>query len=237
MPAFIHGFFEGLEGFRSVLGFVALKSALEAFEILGRVGNRNGQIGGIGGVEGKRCGPNRVEGFGLRGTETGVIQLDVGFLRLYDLGDGIRDKAMIGMAIAAVGTPSDDDLRMNLVDEFLDPVGDGVNVLGEGIGDSAKFAVVEVEKDGGLKAKFLASAGGFGATGSGEGFACGNFGEVGGSFFSFGGDGEVDVDAFVGVAREGGSGEDFVVGMGENSQKDARVGRVSLCKQDGAEKQ
>ena len=234
MPAFIHSFFEGLERFTSVLGFVALKRAFEILEILGRVGNGNGQIGGIGGVERKGCGPNRVEGLGLRRSEAGVIQLDAEFLRLHDLCDGIRDEAMIGMAVTAVGAPSDDDLRMKLVDEFLDTVGDGVDILGKGIGDGAKFAVVEVEKDGRLDAEFLASAGGFGTTRGSEGFARGNFGEVGGSFFAFRGDGEVDVDAFSRVARESGSREDFVIGMSKNSEEDARGGRGSLlCEKNG----
>src|SRR5580704_11441600 len=109
---------------------------------------------------------------------------------------------MIRMAIAAVGTPSDDDLRVMLADDLLHTVGDSVDILGEGISDGAKFAVVEVEKDWRLDAEFSASADGFGATRSGEGFTGRNFGEVGGSFFAFGGNGEIDADAFVRVVRE-----------------------------------
>jgi hypothetical protein len=51
VPALIHGFFEGLKSFRSVLGLVALKRVFEVLKILRRVGNGNVQIGGIGGVK------------------------------------------------------------------------------------------------------------------------------------------------------------------------------------------
>jgi len=51
IPARVHGFFEGLKGLGSVLGFVAFKRALELLEILRHVGNGDGQIGGIRGVE------------------------------------------------------------------------------------------------------------------------------------------------------------------------------------------
>ena len=214
------------------MGFVAFKGALEVLEIPGSVGNGDSQIGGFGGVEREGGGPDGVERLGLRGSEAGVIKPDARILRLHDLGDGIGDEAMIGMAVAALGSPSDDDLRMKLLHEFLGVVGDGVDVFGERIGDGAKFAVVEVEKDRGLDAELLASAGGFGATRGREGFAGGNFSEVGGSLFAFGGDGEVDVDAFAGIAREGGSSEDFVVGMGEHREEDARVGKGSLLREE-----
>lgn len=218
------------------MGFVAFKGALEVLEIPGSVGNGDSQIGGFGGVEREGGGPDGVERLGLRGSETGVIKPDARILRLHDLGDGIGDEAMIGMAVAALGSPSDDDLRMKSLHEFLGVVGDGVDVFGERIGDGAKFAVVEVEKDRGLDAELLASAGGFGATRGREGFAGGNFGEVGGSLFAFGGDGEVDVDAFAGVPRKGGSSEDLVVGMGEDSEEDAGVRRgILLGKEKGGE--
>jgi hypothetical protein len=90
-----------------------------------------------------------------------------------------------------------------LADELLHTVGDSVGILGEGISDGAKFAVVEVEKDWRLDAEFSASADGFGATRSGEGFTGRNFGEVGGSFFAFGGNGEIDADAFPAKSRCG----------------------------------
>jgi len=38
---------------------------------------------------------------------------------------------MVGMAVTAIGSPGEDDLRVELVDEFLDVVGDGVNIFGE----------------------------------------------------------------------------------------------------------
>jgi|HubBroStandDraft_6_1064221.scaffolds.fasta_scaffold320002_2 hypothetical protein len=220
--------FLGLERFGSVLGFVALKSAFEVVEILAGVGHGNSQIGGIDCVEREGCGPNRVEKLGLCGCEAGIIRFDVGFLRLHNLGDGIGDEAMIRMAIAAVGAPSDDDLRVKLVDEFLNIVGDSVDILGERIGDGAKFAIVEIEKDRRVDAEFSASASSFSATRSGEGFTRTNFGEVGGSFFAFGGDGEVNVNTFVRIVRESGSGEDFVVRMSKNGQKDVRAGRGAL---------
>ena len=211
---------------------MAFKGALEVLEILGSVGNGDSQIGGFGGVERERGEPDGVERLGLRGSEARVVKPDARILRLHDLGDGIGDEAMIGMAVAALGSPSDDDLRMKLRHELLGVVGDRVDVFGERIGDGAKFAVVEVEKDRGLDAELLASAGGFGATRGREGFASGNFGEVGGSFFAFGGDGEVDVDAFASVASEGGSGEDFVVRMGEDGEEDAGLGRGSLLSEE-----
>lgn len=215
---------------------MAFKGALEVLEILGSVGNGDSQIGGFGGVERERGGPDGVERLGLRGSEAGVIKPDARILRLHDLGDGIGDEAMIRMAVAAFGSPSDDDLRMKLLHELLGVVGDRVDVFGERIGDGAKFAVVEVEKDRGLDAELLASTAGFDATRGREGFAGGNFREVGGSLFAFGGDGEVDVDAFASVAREGGSSEDLVVGMGEDSEEDAGVRRgILFCKEKGGE--
>jgi hypothetical protein len=138
---------------------------------------------------------------------------------LHDLGDGIGDEAMIGMAVAALGPPSDDDLRMKLLYEFLGVVCDGVDVFGERIGDGAKFAVVEVEKDRGLDAELLASAGGFGATRGREGFAGGNLGEVGGSLFAFGSDGEVDVDAFAGVSRKVGPAKTSSSGWAKTARR------------------
>jgi hypothetical protein len=236
VPSLVHSFFQSLEGSGGVLGFMAFKGTLEVLEILGSVGNGDGQIGGFGGVERERGRPDDVERLGLRGSEAGVIKPDARILRLHDLGDGIGDEAMIGMAVAALGPPSDDDLRMKLLYEFLGVVCDGVDVFGERIGDGAKFAVVEVEKDRGLDAELLASAGGFGATRGREGFAGGNLGEVGGSLFAFGSDGEVDVDAFAGVSRKGGSSEDLVVGMGEDSEENAGVRRgILLGKEKGAE--
>jgi hypothetical protein len=218
------------------LGFVAFKGALEVLEILGSVGNGVSQIGGFGGVERERGRPDGVERLGLRGSEAGVIKPDARILRLHDLCDGIGDEAMIGMAVATLRSPSDDDLRAKLLHEFLGVFSDGVDVFGERIGDGAKFAVVEVEKDRRLDAELLASAGGFGATRGREGFAGGNFSEVGGSLFAFGGDGEVDVDAFAGVPREGGSSEDFVVGMGEDSEEDTGVRRgILMGKEKGGE--
>ena len=122
-----------------------------------------------------------------------------------DLGDGIGNEAMVGMAVTAIGSPGEDDLRVELVDEFLDVVGDGVNIFGERVGDGPEFAVVEIEKDGWLDAQFFASAGGFGAAGIGERIAGGNFGEIVDAFFAFGGDGEVDLDALAGVAGKDGA--------------------------------
>jgi hypothetical protein len=121
---------------------------------------------------------------------------------------------------------------LKLVDQFPDVVGDGVDIFGERIGDGAKFAIVEIEEDGRLDAELLASAGGFGATSRREGIAGGNFGEVVDSFFAFRGDGEIDVDAFAAVARQDGSGEGFVVGMGEDSEEDAGVRRGSLLREE-----
>lgn len=89
MPAFIHGLIQRMKGFGSVLGFVTFKGAFEVIEILLRVGNGDGQIGRICRMERKRCRPNRIEWYRLRGSETGIIQLDAGFLRLHDLCDGI----------------------------------------------------------------------------------------------------------------------------------------------------
>ena len=171
MPAFVHALLKSLEVFGSVLGFVAFKGAFEVLEILRRVGNGHGQIPRIDGVEREGGRPDGIERLGLRRSQAGIIEFDAGISRLHNLSNGIRDKAMIGMAVAAVGAPSDDHLRTKTVHEIPRVVGDGVDILRERIGDGAKFAVVEVEKDRGLDTELLASAGGFGATGGGSG-AC-----------------------------------------------------------------
>jgi len=171
--------------------------------------------------------PGRVERFGLSGGEAGVVELDARRLRLHDLGNGVRDQAMIGMAVAAIGSPGDDDLRMEFVDQFLNAIGDGVNVFGERIGDGAEFAVVEIEEDGRLDAEFLAGAGGFGAAGGGQRFAGWNVCEIVGAFFALGGNGEVDLDALTRVTSEDGTHESFVVRMSGDGEEDARLRRQS----------
>jgi hypothetical protein len=132
------------------------------------------------------------------------------------------------MAVAAVRSPGDDDLGVELVDEFPDVVGDGMDVFGERIGHGAEFAVVEIEEDGRLDAEFPAGAGGFGATSGGERRPGGNFGESVYAFFALGGDGEVDLDAFASVTSEDGTHEGFVVGMSEDGEEDARLRGRSL---------
>ncbi len=163
MPAFVHALLKSLEVFGSVLGLVAFKGAFEVLEILRRVGNGHGQIRGIDGVEREGGRPDGIERLGLRRSQAGIVEFDAGISRLHNLSNGIRDEAMIGMAVAAVWAPSDEDLRMKTVNEIPRVVDDGVDILREGIGDGAKFAVVEVEKDRGLDTELLASAGGFSA--------------------------------------------------------------------------
>lgn len=145
---------------------------------------------------------------------------------------------MIRMAVTTIGPPSDDYLRMKLVDEFLNIVRDGVDVLGQRTRDGAKFAIIEIEEDGRLDTEFLAGAGGFGATCDSERFTGRNFCKAGGSFFASSGDGEVDVNTFMRVVRQSRSGENFVVGMPENSQEDARLRWSSLSSEkNGTDKQ
>jgi hypothetical protein len=60
----------------------------------------------------------------------------------------------------------------------LDVVCDGVDVLGKWPGYGAEFAVVEIEEDRWLDAKFFASASGFSAAGIGERISRGNFREI-----------------------------------------------------------
>lgn len=116
VPAFVYRFFEGLEHRRSVLGFVAFEGALVFLFILFGVGHVNGEVGRITGVERKFGRPDRVEGLGLGRSEARVVKSDSGVLRLEDLGDCVGDQAVVGMAVAAIGAPSDDDLRVELVD-------------------------------------------------------------------------------------------------------------------------
>ena len=222
VPAFVHGLLKRLEGLGGVLGFVALEGTLELLFILLGIGDVDGEVGRIEGVKLQGGGPDGVESLSLGGREAGIVELDVGVHRLDDLRDSVGDKAMIGMAVAAIGSPSEDDLRMKFVDEFLDVVGDGVNVLGEGIGHGAEFAVIEIEEEGRLDAELLAGAGGFGAASGGERLASGNLGEIVDAFFAFSGDGEVDLDTFPGVAGEDRAHEGLVVGMSGDGEEDAR---------------
>ena len=112
-----------------------------------------------------------------------------------------------------------------------------MNVFGEGLGEGAEFAVVEIEEDGRLDAKFLAGACGFCAAGVGESISGGNFGEIVGTLFAFGGDGEADLDAFAGVAGKDGTHEGFVVGMSGDGEQDAGLGKSCLREESGGEEQ
>ena len=94
MPALVHGFLERPKGFGSVLGFVALEGAFESLKIFRRIGDGNGEVGGIGGVEWEQRGPNGVERLDLRGGEAGIVELDAGMQRLDDLGDGEQDAGL-----------------------------------------------------------------------------------------------------------------------------------------------
>jgi len=69
VPALVHGFLERLKRFGSVLGFVALEGAFESLKVFRRVGDGNGEVGGIGGVKRERRGPDGVERLGLGGGE------------------------------------------------------------------------------------------------------------------------------------------------------------------------
>jgi len=212
---------------------VTFESAVEFVEIGRRVGDGDGEIGGVGGVERQEVWPDLVKRQRLGGGHAGVVELDGRFVGLDDLGDGVGDEAMIRMAVAAVGAPGEDDLGVELVDELLDVVGDGVNVFGEGIGHSAEFAVVEVEKDGRLDAELFAGARGFGVAGGRERFSGGDLGEIVDSFFAFSGDGEVNLNALASVAGEGGAHEDFVVGMSGDGQENTGVGWGSRLREKG----
>ena len=130
---------------------------------------------------------------------------------------------MIGMAVAALGAPRDEGLRMKLFDKLVHIVGDGVNILRQGIGNGAQFAVIQIKKDRRLDSELLAGASGFGPTRGGERFTGGNFGEVGGSFLALRGDGEVNADALASVPRQRRSCENFVIGMRKHSKEDARL--------------
>jgi len=228
VEALVHGFFERLEHLGSVLGFVTFEGALVFFFILVGVGDVDGEVGRVGSVEWKERRPDGVEGLRLIGREAGIVELDARGQGLDDFSDGVGDEAMIGMAVAAVRSPGDDDLGVELVDEFSDVVSDSMNVFSERIGHGAEFAVVEIEKDGRLNAEFLAGASSFGATRGGERRSGGNFGESVDAFFAFGSDGEIDLDAFASVTGEDGAHEGFVVGVSEDGEEDARLGRRSL---------
>ena len=95
MPALVHGFLERLKGFGSVLGFVALEGAFESFKIFRSVGDGNGEVGGIGGVEWEQSGPDGVERLGLSGGEAGIVELDAGMQRRRDDDRGGRSRRRV----------------------------------------------------------------------------------------------------------------------------------------------
>jgi hypothetical protein len=76
VEALVHGFFERLKHLGSVLGFVAFEGALIFLIILPGVGDVDGEVGRVGGVERKKGRPDGVEGPGLIGSETGVVELN-----------------------------------------------------------------------------------------------------------------------------------------------------------------
>jgi len=119
LPAFVHGLLERLKHFGSVLRFVAFEGTFEIFKISGSVGNINGEVGGIGAVKWYRSepdGPGGVESLGLGWGEASIVKLDVRMLRLNDLRHGVGHKAMIGVAVAAFGSPREDHIWVELVD-------------------------------------------------------------------------------------------------------------------------
>jgi len=57
-----------------------------------------------------------LRGLAWAGEKARIVELDAGMQRLDDLGDGVGDEAVVGVAVAAFGSPSEDDLRVELVD-------------------------------------------------------------------------------------------------------------------------
>lgn len=91
---------------------------------------------------------------------------------------------------------------MELLDQLLDIVGDHLNVVPQRIRDGAEFAVIQLEEDRRFNAELLASTRGFLTPRFGQGVTSRNAGAIVRPFLALGGDGQVNLRSFAGIARQ-----------------------------------
>ena len=139
--------------------------------------------------------------------------------RLNHLRYGVGYESVVGMAVASVRSPSHDNLRMQLRDQLFCVVGHGLDVLSKRVRHSTQLSVIQLEKDGRLQAKLLAGTLSFRTSGLRQRLSGRNRGMFIRSFLSFGGDGQVNLDAFARIAGKYGTGERLVIRMSEHRQE------------------